>query len=125
MLTLPADQRRMFALARAKHSNPEAAEICGEMLTEAEQELLEAYRNRDVIEYPIIGAVRYGGPCKREREIREAIDKKELRAQHSNKAFRAAVLARVKGVLGGIQRSTNLRRSSTLPKRMTGESQLQ
>jgi hypothetical protein len=59
MLTLPADQRRMFALA-------------------------------------------HGGPCKRERERREAIDRKELRAQHSNKVFRAAVLARVKEVLGGI-----------------------
>ena len=102
MLTLPADQRRMFALARTKHSNPEAAEICGEPITEAERELLQSYHHRSQIEYPIIGAVRYGGTSKREREIREAISKKGLRAQHANKVFRAAVLARVTEVLGGV-----------------------
>jgi hypothetical protein len=101
MSNLPAVQQRMYALARSKQSNPDAAEICGEPMTETERALLGRYHNRSVIKYPIIGAVPSGGPSKRELEIREAITKKELRAQHSNKVFRAAVLARVKEVLGG------------------------
>lgn len=102
MLTLPADRRRMFALARTKHSNPEAAETCGEPITETEQELLQSYQNRGVVVYPIAGAARYGGPSKREREIEEAINRRQVRAQHSNRTFRADVLARVSEVLGGV-----------------------
>ena len=60
-MTLPVDQQRMLASAHAKRSNPEAAEICGEPMTEAERELLQSYHHRSEIEYPIIGAVRYGG----------------------------------------------------------------
>lgn len=101
MLALPDDRRRMFALARVKHSNPEAAELCGEPITGAERELLQSYYGRSVTEYPIVGTVRSVGPSKREQEISEAIKRKELRVQHSNKVFRASVLARVKEVLGG------------------------
>jgi hypothetical protein len=99
MLTLPDDEQRMFALARVKKGNPEATEMCGELMTPAEMELLESYHNRSVMEYPIVGPIRYGGRSKREIEIREAIDKKELRVQHSTKAFRTAVLARVSEAL--------------------------
>jgi len=101
MLSLPPDQRRIFALARVKHSNPEATEVCGELITETEREMLRAYQNKSVVEYPAVGAVHYGGPSKREQEIEGAIRKKELRAQHSNKAFRATVLARVTQGLRG------------------------
>jgi hypothetical protein len=102
MLALPADRRRMFALARVKHSNPDAAELSAEPITEAERDLLQSYHNRSEVAYPIIGAIPYGGSSKIEREIEEAISKKELRAQHSNKVFRSAVLARVRAVLGGV-----------------------
>ena len=103
MVALPEDQQHVFALARTKHSNPEAAELCGERITAAEQELLASYRQRSAIEYPVVGVIRYGGPCKSERDIIEAIDRKELSAQHSNKVFRAAVLARVTEALGRVE----------------------
>jgi hypothetical protein len=101
MLTLPADRRRMFALARVKHSNPEAANLCGEPITRAERDLLQSYHSKSVLEYPIVGVIRYGGPSRREQEISEAIKRRELRAQHSNRIFRGSVFARVKEVLGG------------------------
>ena len=98
--TLPDDEQWRFALALLRRGvHREAAELCGEPLSEGERELLDRYHHRTKVEH-FIGTFWRIGPSKKETDIKAGLENGKLIPQKSTKSFRDAVLKRISQSLG-------------------------
>lgn len=97
---LPDDEQWRFALALLRRGvHRDAAELCGESLSDGERELLDRYNHRTKIEH-FAGTFSRIGPSKKEIEIKAGIESGKLVPQRSNKTFREAVMNKVSPSLG-------------------------
>jgi hypothetical protein len=98
--SLPEDEQWRFALALLRRGvHREAAALCGEPFSQADQEFLDRYQHRTKIDH-LIGTFWSVGPSKTEMEVKAAIESGRLVPQRSNKAFRQTVLKKVSESLG-------------------------